>query len=139
MGVGCSVAAEVRVPAAGGTAQADDRAVLTAAVYIPTSGCAWQLLPGEFGVSPAIAHRRFTAWTEAGSGGTPPARVTLHEARARKPEDRLVWGEKLTRYLLVGDHSSNLLDSSALTALGPAKQTPHTPVNTARVWSTFDR
>ncbi len=50
----------------GGTASVDDRAVFTAIVYVLTSGCAWRHLPGEFGVSPQTAHRRFTAWTKAG-------------------------------------------------------------------------
>lgn len=44
----------------------DERAVFAAVVYVLASGCAWQMLPGDFGVSPATAHRRFTAWTEAG-------------------------------------------------------------------------
>jgi transposase len=35
-------------------------------VYVVTSGCAWRHLPPAFGVSPATAHRRFTAWTKAG-------------------------------------------------------------------------
>ena len=50
----------------GGTPPADVRAVLTAVVYVLTSGCAWRLLPPWLGVSPATAHRRFTAWTKAG-------------------------------------------------------------------------
>ena len=43
-----------------------ERAVFTAIVFVLTSGCAWRHLPPSFGVSPATAHRRFTAWTEAG-------------------------------------------------------------------------
>ena len=35
-------------------------------VYVLTTGCAWRHLPPDFGVSPATAHRRFTAWTRAG-------------------------------------------------------------------------
>jgi transposase len=50
----------------GGTAPVDDRAVFTAIVFVLTSGCAWRHLPPSFGVSPATAHRRFTAWTEDG-------------------------------------------------------------------------
>lgn len=50
----------------GGTRPVEDRAVFTAIVYVLTSGCAWRHLPAEFGVSPATAHRRFTAWTRAG-------------------------------------------------------------------------
>ena len=53
-------------PQGGGTAPADDRAVFTAIVFVLTSGCAWRHLPPTFGVSPATAHRRFTAWTAAG-------------------------------------------------------------------------
>ncbi|MFF4934769.1 transposase [Streptomyces griseofuscus] len=62
-----SVAAGVQVPSArrgyspGGRA-GGSRSV----VCVLTSGCAWQHLPGEFGVSPATAHRRFTAWTKVG-------------------------------------------------------------------------
>ncbi|MFE9661458.1 transposase [Streptomyces sp. NPDC005955] len=53
-------------PQGGGTAPVDERAVFTAVVYVLTSGCAWRYLPESFGVSPATAHRRFTAWTEDG-------------------------------------------------------------------------
>ncbi|EXU89719.1 transposase [Streptomyces noursei PD-1] len=53
-------------PQGGGTSPVDERALFTAVVYVPTSGCAWRRLPPTFGVSPATAHRRFTAWTEAG-------------------------------------------------------------------------
>ncbi|WP_407560850.1 IS5 family transposase [Streptomyces sp. 184] len=53
-------------PQGGGTAPVDERAVFTAVVYVLTSGCAWRHLPETFGVSPATAHRRFAAWTEAG-------------------------------------------------------------------------
>ncbi|MFI0710507.1 IS5 family transposase [Streptomyces inhibens] len=53
-------------PQGGGTTPVDERAVFTAVVYVLTSGCAWRHLPPTFGVSPATAHRRFTAWTEAG-------------------------------------------------------------------------
>jgi transposase len=50
----------------GGTAPLDERAVFTAVVYVLTSGCAWRHLPPAFGVSPATAHRRFSAWSKAG-------------------------------------------------------------------------
>lgn len=40
--------------------------MFAAVVYVLTSGCAWRYLPESFGVSPATAHRRSTAWTEAG-------------------------------------------------------------------------
>ncbi|MFI8977496.1 IS5 family transposase [Nocardia asteroides] len=50
----------------GGTAPVDERAVFTAVVFVLTSGCAWRMLPPSFGVTVPTAHRRFTAWTEAG-------------------------------------------------------------------------
>lgn len=53
-------------PQDGGTAPCGERAVFTAVVYVLTSGCAWRHLPPTFGTSSATAHRRFTAWTEAG-------------------------------------------------------------------------
>src|SRR5512146_2849646 len=53
-------------PQGGGTAPIDQRAVFTAVVYGLTSGCAWRHLPPTFGVSPATAHRRFSAWTTSG-------------------------------------------------------------------------
>ncbi|CUU53788.1 Putative transposase of IS4/5 family (DUF4096) [Parafrankia irregularis] len=53
-------------PQGGGTAPAEERAVLTAVVYVLTSGCAWRDLPPSFGVSVPTAHRRFQAWTRAG-------------------------------------------------------------------------
>jgi transposase len=49
-----------------GTAPVDERTVFAAVVYVLASGCAWRHLPPAFGVSQAIAHRSFTAWTEAG-------------------------------------------------------------------------
>ncbi|WP_373429199.1 IS5 family transposase [Streptomyces sp. V4I23] len=51
-------------PQGGGTAPVDERAAFTAVVYVLTSGCAWRHLPETFGVSPATAHRRFSAWTK---------------------------------------------------------------------------
>ncbi|EPH45139.1 putative transposase for insertion sequence element [Streptomyces aurantiacus JA 4570] len=45
--------------------------MFTAAVYVLTSGCARRHLAERFGVSPATAHRRFTAWTEATGGIVP--------------------------------------------------------------------
>ncbi|MBB5953940.1 transposase [Saccharothrix tamanrassetensis] len=53
-------------PQGGGTAPRDGRDVFTAVVFVLTGGCAWRRLPPAFGVSPATAHRRFLAWTEAG-------------------------------------------------------------------------
>ncbi|MFD5745786.1 transposase [Streptomyces sp. NPDC127033] len=60
--------AEPLLTAPGGmpsTAERDERTVLTAVVYVLTSGCGWQQLPAQFGTSSATAHRRFTAWSEA--------------------------------------------------------------------------
>ncbi|MFE7612552.1 transposase [Streptomyces celluloflavus] len=53
-------------PQGGGTAPVDERAAFATVVYVLMSGCAWRYLADSFGVSPANAHRRFTAWTEAG-------------------------------------------------------------------------
>ncbi|MYV67501.1 transposase, partial [Streptomyces sp. SID2131] len=53
-------------PQGGGTAPLAERAVFTAVVYVLASGCSWRLLPDAFAVSPATAHRRFTAWSSAG-------------------------------------------------------------------------
>ncbi|MGW0480555.1 transposase [Nonomuraea sp. NPDC003214] len=50
----------------GGRAAADARTVMTAVVYVVTSGCAWQHLPAAFGVTVPTAHRWFTRWTRAG-------------------------------------------------------------------------
>ncbi|MFE7394215.1 IS5 family transposase [Streptomyces sp. NPDC057582] len=69
-------------PQGGGTAPCDERAVFTAVVYAPTSGCAWRHLPPTFGTSPATAHRRFTLWTEAGLH-----RAVLDELGARGEVD----------------------------------------------------
>ncbi|MFG1806157.1 transposase [Streptomyces sp. NPDC049040] len=49
----------------GGTAPLDERRVFTAVVYVLMSECPWRQLPPRFDVSPATAHRRFTAWTRA--------------------------------------------------------------------------
>ncbi|QNP69609.1 IS5 family transposase [Streptomyces roseirectus] len=73
-------------PQGGGTAPLDERAVFTAVVYVLTSGCAWRHLPETFGVSPATAHRRFTAWTEAGLWRR-PHRAVLDELGARGETD----------------------------------------------------
>lgn len=53
-------------PQGGGTAPVDDRAVLSAIVFVLTSGCAWRYLPPSFGVTVPTAHRRFSDWTRAG-------------------------------------------------------------------------
>lgn len=56
-------------PQGGGTSPLDERAVFTAVVYVLTSGCAWRMLPEQFGVSFQTAHRRFAVWTRAGVWG----------------------------------------------------------------------
>ncbi len=53
-------------PQGGGTGALDGRDVFAAVVFVLTSGCAWRHLPSCFATSPATAHRRFTAWSEAG-------------------------------------------------------------------------
>ncbi|MBB5996585.1 transposase [Streptomonospora salina] len=71
----------------GGTAPVDDRAAFTAVVYVLTSGCVWRRLPAEFAVSPATAHRRFTAWTRA------HVWPRLHRAVAAEAPAELGWTE----------------------------------------------
>ncbi|MEF9901702.1 IS5 family transposase [Streptomyces sp. P9-A2] len=73
-------------PQGGGTAPVDERAVFTAVVYVLTSGCAWRHLPETFGVSPATAHRRFSAWTKDGLWRL--HRAVLDELGARGEVDR---------------------------------------------------
>ncbi|WP_437126416.1 transposase [Nocardia mangyaensis] len=51
----------------GGTAPTDERAVFAAVVFVLTSGCPWRMLPPTFGVTVPTAHRRFMAWSRAGS------------------------------------------------------------------------
>ncbi|MFF3663228.1 transposase [Streptomyces olivochromogenes] len=75
-------------PQGGGTAPVEQRAVFTAVVYLLTSGCAWRHLPPTFGVSPATAHRRFSAWTAAGVWRR-LHRAVLNELGTR---GRLDWG-----------------------------------------------
>lgn len=53
-------------PQGGGPLRVTSAPCFTAAVYALTNGCAWRHLPPTFGTSPAIAHRPFTVWTEAG-------------------------------------------------------------------------
>jgi transposase len=53
-------------PQGGGTRARDARTGCAAVVFVLTSGSAWRHLPPVFAVSPATAHRRFVAWTEAG-------------------------------------------------------------------------
>ncbi|MCP2330087.1 putative transposase of IS4/5 family (DUF4096) [Actinoalloteichus cyanogriseus DSM 43889] len=53
-------------PQGGGRARVNERAVLTAIVFVLTSGCAWRDLPASFSVSAPTAHRRFQEWSNAG-------------------------------------------------------------------------
>ncbi|MCX4904701.1 transposase [Streptomyces sp. NBC_00878] len=54
-------AAEPLLPSGSG----NERTAFTAVVYVLTSGCGWQQLPAQFGISHSTAHRRFTAWSRA--------------------------------------------------------------------------
>lgn len=40
--------------------------MLTAGVFVLSSGWAWRMLPPAFGASVPTAHRRFMVWTKAG-------------------------------------------------------------------------
>jgi transposase len=53
-------------PQGGGRRRHGDREVLTAIVFVATSGRTWQQLPSaSFGPSRATAHRRFSGWSKA--------------------------------------------------------------------------
>ncbi|MFI0480096.1 transposase [Actinomadura sp. 9N215] len=56
------VVAEPLLPSGSGS----ERAAFTAVVYVLASGCGWQQLPAQFGISHSVAHRRFTAWSRDG-------------------------------------------------------------------------
>ncbi|MGW2289679.1 transposase [Streptomyces phaeochromogenes] len=58
-------AAEPLLASGPASGSANERAALTAVVYVLTSGCSWQQLPAQFGISHSTAHRRFTAWSRA--------------------------------------------------------------------------
>ncbi|WP_373676426.1 IS5 family transposase [Streptomyces sp. st170] len=49
----------------GGRRRCDDRAVLTAIIFVATSGCTWRQVPPVFGASWQTVHRRFTDWSTA--------------------------------------------------------------------------
>nr|WP_258174754.1 transposase [Actinopolyspora mortivallis] len=67
MGDHSTVAAGTWGPSArGGRRRAGDRAVLTAIVFVLTSGCSWRQLPPSFWVSVLTAHRRFQEWIQVG-------------------------------------------------------------------------
>ncbi|MFC3998267.1 transposase [Nocardiopsis sediminis] len=70
-----------RRPQGGGRSTADRRAVLTAVVYVVTSGSAWQMLPPYFGVAIPTAHRWFLRWSRAGVWRK------LHDAVLAGPHD----------------------------------------------------
>ncbi|MFI7343285.1 transposase [Streptomyces sp. NPDC050085] len=57
-------AAPIR-PQGGGRRWHGDRQVLTAIVFVATTGCTWRQLPSGFGPSGSTAHRRFTEWSKA--------------------------------------------------------------------------
>lgn len=59
----------------GGTAPLDERKVFAAVVYVLMCRCPWRQLPPWLEVSPATAHRRFTAWTRADLWGRLQARA----------------------------------------------------------------
>ncbi|MEV3855763.1 transposase [Streptomyces sp. NPDC050095] len=52
-------------PQGGGRRRHGDRQVLTAIVFVATTGCTWRQLPSGFGPSGSTAHRRFTEWSKA--------------------------------------------------------------------------
>lgn len=52
-------------PQSGGQRRYGDREVLTAIVFVATSGCTWAKLPPCFGPSGLTAHQRFTEWSKA--------------------------------------------------------------------------
>ena len=58
-------AAEPLLASGPASGSANERAALTAVVYVLTSGCSWQQLPAQFGISHSTAHRRFTVWSRA--------------------------------------------------------------------------
>src|SRR5512143_1841933 len=74
---------------AAGTRFVADRAVGTAVVDVLRAGGAGRQLPAQVGVSPATAHRRLVAWTEAGAvaaapGGAGSARCAGGDRRVRR-------------------------------------------------------
>jgi transposase len=48
----------------GGRPRKDDKVVLSAIIYLLSTGIQWKALPRCFGVSPSTVHARFTAWIE---------------------------------------------------------------------------
>lgn len=56
---------EVTRPQGGGRRRAGDREVLTAIVFVATSGCSWRQLPPVFGPAWPTVYRRFAQWSKA--------------------------------------------------------------------------
>ncbi|MBK3575487.1 IS5 family transposase [Streptomyces sp. MBT65] len=52
-------------PQGGGHRRRGNREVLTAIIFVATSGCTWNQLPPGFGLSGVTAFRRFSEWSEA--------------------------------------------------------------------------
>ncbi|WP_229820898.1 IS5 family transposase [Streptomyces roseiscleroticus] len=52
-------------PQGGGRRRYGDREVLTAIIFVATTGCTWSQVPPVFGPSGATADRRFTEWSKA--------------------------------------------------------------------------
>lgn len=50
----------------GGRPAADPRQVMSAILYVLRTGCQWNALPKEFGISGKTAHRYFQRWVRAG-------------------------------------------------------------------------
>jgi len=71
----------------GGTAPLDERRVFAAVVYVLACRCPWRQLPPWLEVSPATAHRRFTAWTRADLWG----RLLARAEEAQGPDRERQW------------------------------------------------
>ncbi|MEU5191622.1 IS5 family transposase [Streptomyces klenkii] len=54
---------EVIRPQGGGKRRAEDREVLTAIIFVATSGCTWRQLPPVFGPCWPTVYRRFAQWS----------------------------------------------------------------------------
>lgn len=132
----------------------DDRAVLTAIVFVLTSGCAWCYLPPSFVVTAPTAHRRFSVWTRAGlwrqlhravldelgSQGMIWPRAVLDGAsvRAKKgtsdrsePVDRGKSGSKIH---VLSDRAG--VPSTISTVFGPCRRVDRASASSGARWST---
>ncbi|GAA3424593.1 hypothetical protein GCM10018953_17760 [Streptosporangium nondiastaticum] len=74
-------------PQGGGRRRDDNRMILTAIVYVATTGCAWRQLPPVSGASWRTVHRRFAEWSAARVWAE-PYRILLDELGARGELDR---------------------------------------------------